>query len=293
MAERERDEVTGTETTGHEWDGIRELDTPLPRWWLWTFYATIIWGIGYAIMYPSIPLLNTNTKGLLGTTNRAELYAELQAVQKARAEKLAQLEKLSLEEIYKNDELRDFATRMGGAAFKVNCVQCHGAGGQGAKGYPVLVDDDWLWGGTLEAIHYTITHGIRYNPDTNVETRQSEMPAFGEMLEPAQIEAVTEFVMKLSGQQHDAAKAEAGRKVYAEDAGCNACHGENGEGMQELGGPRLNDRIWLLVDGTRESIKGQIMKPKHGVMPAWKGRLDEATIKALTIYVHSLGGGVS
>ncbi len=293
MAQRERDEVTGTETTGHEWDGIKELDTPLPRWWLWTFYATIIWGIGYTIAYPAWPLLNTNTKGVLETTNRLELHQELKVVQQARAEKLAQLEKLSLQEIRSNDELFQFANRMGAAAFKVNCVQCHQAGGQGAPGYPNLADDDWLWGGKLEDIHYSITHGIRYQPDTNPETRQSEMPAFGrdQILDGEQVAAVTEYVLKLSGQEHDAKKAEAGQKVYMEDAGCNACHGDNGEGNQELGGPRLNDQIWLF-GGTREEIRAQIHSPKHGIMPAWKGKLDEATIKALTIYVHSLGGGV-
>ncbi len=293
MAERERDEVTGTETTGHEWDGIKELDTPLPRWWLWTFYATIIWGIGYTLAYPSWPGLNTNFKGFLGTTNRMELHRELKAVQQARAEKLAGLEKASLQDIMKNDDLRTFATRMGEAAFKVNCVQCHQAAGRGAYGYPNLQDDDWLWGGTLEAIHYTITHGVRYNPETNEETRQSEMPAFGrdQILEPAQIEAVTEYVLKLSGQEHDARKAEAGAKVYMEDAGCNGCHGDKGEGNQELGAPRLNDQIWLF-SGTREGIMKQVSEPQHGVMPAWKGKLDKATIKALTIYVYSLGGGV-
>jgi len=182
MANPEKDEVTGTETTGHEWDGIKELNTPLPRWWVWTFYATIIWGIGYMIAYPAIPLVKTNTigymiaypaiplvktntKGLLGTTNRMELNAELEAVRKARGEKLAKLEKLSLEEISKDPELREFAVNMGKAAFKANCVQCHGSGAQGGPGYPNLNDDDWIWGGTLEAIHYTITNGVRYNPE--------------------------------------------------------------------------------------------------------------------------------
>ncbi len=293
MAERERDEVTGTETTGHEWDGIRELDTPLPRWWLWTFYATIVWGVGYMLAYPSLPLINTNYKGFLGTTNRMQLHQELKEVNTARAEKLQQLENLSLQDIRQNDELFQFANRMGAAAFKVNCVQCHQAGGQGAYGYPNLADDDWIWGGTLEDIHYSITHGIRYNPDTNEETRTSEMPAFGkdQILEPAQIDAVVEYVLKLSGQEHDAKKAEAGQTVYMEDAGCNGCHGDKGEGIKDVGGPRLNDQIWLF-GGTREEIRAQIFNPKHGVMPAWKGKLDKATIKALTIYVHSLGGGV-
>ncbi len=293
MAERERDEVTGTETTGHEWDGIKELDTPLPRWWLWTFYATIIWGIGYTIAYPSWPGIHTNYKGLLGTTNRMALEQEMKKVQAQRAEKLAKLEKTSLQDIMKNDELREFATRMGAAAFKVNCVQCHQSEGRGAYGYPNLQDDDWLWGGTLEAIHYTITHGVRFRPEENEETRQSEMPAFGrdQMLNAEQIEQVAEYVLKLSGQEHDAKKAEAGQKVYMEDAGCNGCHGDKGEGNQELGAPRLNDQIWL-YSGTKQAIMDQVNNPKHGVMPAWKYKLDKATIKALTIYVYSLGGGV-
>jgi len=290
MANRERDEVTGTETTGHEWNGIKELDTPLPRWWLWTFYLTIIWGIGYTLAYPSWPGLSSNFKGFLGTTNRMELETELAAVNKARGEKLAKLKDLSLDEIVKDEGLRQFATQMGAAAFKVNCVQCHGAGAQGSVGYPNLNDDDWIWGGTLDAIHFTITNGARYNPDTFEDTRSSDMPAFGEQLEPAQIDAVTEYVLKLSGQQHDAKKAEAGKKIFMEEAGCNGCHGDDGKGMAEVGGPNLTDKIWL-YSGTREAIKSQITKPKHGVMPAWKGRLDDATIKALTIYVHSLGGG--
>ncbi len=299
MAERERDEVTGTETTGHEWDGIKELDTPLPRWWLWTFYGTIVWGLIYIILYPAIPLVSTNTKGLFGTTNRIELQKELEQVKQARAEKLAQLNKLSMEEIWKNDELRQFAIRMGEASFKVNCVVCHQAGGQGALGYPNLADDEWIWGGTLDAIHFTITNGIRYNPDTNEDTRQSEMPAFGEQLTPEQIDAVSEYVLKLAGYEHDAKKAEEGKQIFAEEAGCNGCHGENGEGIADVGGPPLNNKIWLYGFGFENDAKkiktmvmNQVRTPKHGVMPAWKGRLDAATIKALTAYVFSLGGGV-
>jgi len=297
MANPERDEVTGTETTGHEWDGIKELNTPLPRWWVWTFYATIIWGIGYMIVYPAIPLVHTNTKGLFGTSNRAELIKELDAVKKTRGETLAKMEKLSVDEIAKDPNLREFAINMGKAAFKANCVQCHGSGAQGGVGYPNLNDDDWIWGGTLDAIYYTITNGVRYNPDTNEDTRTSDMPAFGEQLEPAQIDAVTEYVLKLAGLPHDEAKAKEGDTIFHEDAGCNGCHGEKGEGIQDAGGPRLADKIWLYSQSNdpatlRKVIKAQVTAPKHGVMPAWKGRLDDATIKALTIYVHSLGGGV-
>ena len=290
MAERERDEVTGVDTTGHEWDGIKELDNPLPRWWLWIFYLTIIWGIGYIIYYPAIPLLETNTRGLSQMTNRKALRAELEAVRAQRAKQLAALENKSLEEIIKDEKAFAFARRMGAAAFKVNCVQCHGAGAQGGFGYPNLNDDEWIWGGTLKAIHYTIANGIRYNPDTNEDTRQSEMPAFGEQLTPEQIDQVAEYILKLSGRKHDPKKAAAGEKIYKEEAGCNGCHGDNGQGMAETGGPALNNRIWLYA-GDKEALKAQISKPKHGVMPAWKGRLDPATIKALTIYVYSLGGG--
>ncbi len=291
MANPEVDEVTGTETTGHEWDGITELNTPLPRWWVWTFYATIIWGIGYMIAYPAIPLLHTNTKGFLGTTNRAELIAELKEAKAAKAKFLSRMEKLSVEEIAKDPELREFATHAGAAAFKVNCVQCHGSGAQGGVGYPNLNDDDWIWGGKLADIQFTIVNGARYEPDTFEDTRTSDMPAFGDQLEPAQIDAVAEYVLKLSGQKHDAKKAEEGKAIFEGDAGCNGCHGDKGEGLPDAGGPRLSDKIWL-YKGDKASIISQITKPKHGVMPAWKGRLDDATIKALTVYVHSLGGGV-
>ena len=294
MANPERDEVTGTETTGHEWDGIRELNTPLPRWWVWTFVATIVWGLGYVIAYPAIPLIHSNTKGVLGTTGRTELVAEMKAAKAQKAKFLGKMSKLSVEEIAKDPELREFATHAGAAAFKVNCVQCHGSGAQGGFGYPNLNDDDWIWGGKLEDIYTSIKDGIRYEPDANEDTRTSEMPAFGGDLEPAQIDALAEYVLKLSGQKHDEAKAAEGDKLFHGDAGCNGCHGEKGEGVQEAGGPRLADKIWL-YKGDKASIVSQITKPKHGVMPAWgyKNRLDDNTIKALTIYVHSLGGGAS
>ncbi|HHN73219.1 MAG TPA: cytochrome-c oxidase, cbb3-type subunit III, partial [Thermopetrobacter sp.] len=218
------------------------------------------------------------------------------AVREARADKLAKLEKLSLDDIWKDDEARQFAVRMGEATFKLHCVQCHGAGAQGGFGYPNLRDDDWLWGGTLDAIHYTITHGIRYNPDTNEDTRTSDMPAFGEQLSPEQIDAVSEYVLQLAGLPHDAKKGEAGKKIFMEDAGCNGCHGDKGEGIQDVGGPRLADKLWLYSVGSdpgaiRKMVVEQITTPRHGVMPAWKDRLDPATIKSLAIYVYSLGGG--
>ena len=287
MAKPEVDDISGTETTGHEWDGIKELNTPLPRWWLWTFYACILYAVGYTVVYPAWPLLSGATQGLFGWNSRTQIAEELAA---AKAEQAGMVEKIansSLEAITQDADLNQFAQAAGLAAFKVNCVQCHGAGAAGAPGYPNLNDDDWLWGGDLEAIHTTLQHGIRAGNDM---TRDSQMPAFGAdgILTPVQIADVAEHVLKISGQEAEADAAMRGAQIFAEN--CAACHGENGEGMREMGAPKLNDAIWLF-GGDRASIVAQITKPKMGVMPAWTGRLDETTIKELAVYVHGLGGG--
>ncbi len=288
MSDQEIDPVSGTETTGHDWDGIKELNTPLPRWWLWTFYATIIWALGYMIAYPAIPLINGATKGLLGYSSRAEVAREIALARSAQARFLDQIAQMPVADIRKNPALFDFAVAGGAAAFKVNCVQCHGSGAQGGPGYPNLNDDDWLWGGTLEDIAYTIRHGVRFSDDE--DTRVSEMPAFGadDMLAPAQIADVADYVLRLSGQKFDAAGAARGQDVYAEN--CAACHGAAGGGNRETGSPDLKDAIWF-YGNTKRQIMAQIARPKHGVMPAWGHRLDDTTIKQLTLYVHSLGGG--
>jgi cytochrome c oxidase cbb3-type subunit 3 len=288
MALREKDEISGTETTGHEWDGIKELNTPLPRWWLWTFYACIAFSLGYVIAYPAWPLLNGATPGLLGYSSRGELVKDIDAAHMGQAAKRELVKTLPLEDIRKNDDLLQFAVAGGRAAFRVNCIQCHGSGAAGGKGYPNLNDDDWLWGGTLDQIHTTLQHGIRYMADP--DTRQSPMPAFGadEILTPEQISDVAEYVLRLSGQNFDAAAATRGVTVFAEN--CAACHGDVGEGKHELGGPRLADPIALYA-ADKGAIVAQVTRPRHGVMPAWNTRLDEVTIKQLAIYVHSLGGG--
>lgn len=287
MATPERDHVTGTPTTGHEWDGIKELNTPLPRWWLWTFYATIVWAIAYSIAYPAWPLINSATAGLLGYSSRSEVAKEIATAKAAQGHWLDRISQSTVQEIAADPELLAFARAGGAAAFRVNCVQCHGSGAAGSKGYPNLNDDDWLWGGSLEQIHQTLENGIRFT--VNPDTRDSQMPIFSEgILEPAAIGQVTEYVLEISGQDHDAALAEEGKTVFAEN--CASCHGAAGEGNRDLGAPRLSDPIWLNGQD-RNSIAGQISNPRHGVMPAWKGRLDENTLKQLTIYVHSLGGG--
>ena len=288
MALREKDEISGTETTGHEWDGIKELNTPLPRWWLWTFYACIAFSLGYVIAYPAWPLLNGATPGLLGYSSRAELLKEVDTARTAQSAQLEKVKSLPLEEIRKDADLLEFAVAGCRAAFRVNCIQCHGSGAAGAKGYPNLNDDDWLWGGTLDQIHATLQHGIRYMADA--DTRQSPMPAFGAdgILTPEQVNDVAEYVLKLSGQASDIEAAGRGASMFADN--CAACHGDIGEGKQEFGGPRLTDAIALYASD-KAGIAAQISKPRQGMMPAWNARLDEVTIKQLAIYVHSLGGG--
>lgn len=285
MAEKHIDELSGVETTGHEWDGIRELNNPMPRWWVWTFYATILWSIGYAVAYPAWPLIEGATKGVLGYSSRQELA---QAVELASVSQKVFVDKIAatpVSEIPKDAELFQFAVNGGDAAFKVNCAPCHGSGAMGRLGYPNLNDNDWLWGGSVDQIYQTIQFGIR---NDHPETRTSEMPAFKDMLDPTQTKQVAAYVVSLTGTPSDTALVEPGKQLFADN--CASCHGENAEGNKDLGAPNLADAIWLKVDG-EEAIAAQISAPKHGVMPAWAGRLSDTTIKELAVYVHSLGGG--
>ncbi|ALK10642.1 cytochrome-c oxidase, cbb3-type subunit III [Blastochloris viridis] len=282
------DAITGTATTGHEWDGIQELNTPLPRWWLWIFYACIVWAFGYWVVYPAWPLISTNTKGVIGYSSRAELAADMAALAAQRGAASKALVTASLEDIQKTPELLTFALAQGKAAFGNNCAPCHGLGATGAKGYPNLNDDDWLWGGSLKDLEFTITHGIRGDSS---DTRLNTMPAFGKdaILDKDQIVTLANFVLSISGQTPDAgADLASGAQLFAEN--CAVCHGDEGKGNPELGAPNLTDRIWL-YGGDRASLVDTITNARAGVMPTWKDRLDQTTIKALAIYVHSLGGG--
>jgi cytochrome c oxidase cbb3-type subunit 3 len=285
---KEIDDISGVETTQHEWDGIKELNNPLPRSWLWGLYGTILFSIGYTIVYPAWPGITTNTKGIWNWSSRGELATELSQVEESRQVLGDQLVSVELEDVSQNTDLLQFAVNGGQSAFKVYCSQCHGSGANGGTIYPSLIDDDWIWGGTLEDIYLTLQHGIRYEQDD--DTRLSEMPRYGadELLERNEIMDVAWYVRQMSGQEFDAEAAARGQTVFADN--CAACHGEKGEGIRELGAPNLSDAIWF-YGNTHEQIVTQISNPKQGVMPGWTGRLSEVTIRQLTHYVHSLGGG--
>lgn len=274
------------DTTGHEWDGIEELNNPLPRWWLWCFYLCIIWGVGYSIAYPAWPMINKATAGVLGYSTRAEVAAEIAAVDEANGPINAELVSVDLTEVENDADLMQYATSAGGAVYRTWCAQCHGSGAAGAVGYPNLLDDDWLWGGDIEAIHTTIAHGIRNEED--LDSRYSEMPAYGEIFEPEEIAAVVQYVKSLSGTPDDASMLAVGGELFLDN--CAACHGDEGLGDQELGAPNLADAIWL-YGGDTETITETVTYSRFGVMPPWQQRLSEAQVRAVSLYIHSRGGG--
>jgi cytochrome c oxidase cbb3-type subunit 3 len=285
---RQIDELTGTATTGHEWDGLRELNTPLPRWWLWLFYATIIWAIGYWVVYPAWPLISNSTQGIWGWHSRAAVETDLNALRASRGPMVAKLAAASVAEIVKDPQLLDFARAQGRVAFADNCAPCHGAGGGGAKGYPNLDDDDWLWGGNLSAIEQTIRHGARSG---DKDDHEGNMPAFGRegILKPNQISAVADYVRSLSGLSTEPGIDLAlGKKVFADN--CAVCHGPEGKGNRQVGAPNLTDKIWLYSSDKATIMQG-VQNGRGGVMPAWQGRLSDPIIKALTVYVYTFGGG--
>lgn len=282
----EKDDVTGVMTTGHEWDGLKELNNPLPRWWLWLFWATVVFSVIYMVLYPAIPLGTTATPGILGHSDR---LAVVEDIERARADQGVFLERIQaaeVGEIVGDSELLSFAMAGGESAFLDNCAACHGTGATGGPGYPSLQDDAWIWGGSVEAIHQTILHGVRWEEDDM--SRFAEMPAYGDFFSAEEISQVSAYALSLSGSPHDAELAAAGEQLYLDN--CAACHMEDGSGMTELGAPALNDQVWL-YGGDKADVVAQVTDPRHGVMPAFVGRLEESTLKMLAVYVHSLGGG--
>jgi cytochrome c oxidase cbb3-type subunit 3 len=287
MSDRQVDDHSGVETTGHEWDGIRELDNPLPRWWLWIMWASVAVAIVYWILMPAWPGLHGYTKGLLHQSDRVAVVGELQALKAQRGVQAARLTNASLEEIERDPQLQAYALTAGQAVFGDNCATCHGVGGAGSKGYPNLRDDVWLWGGSLEDIQQTITVGVRTGEP---HARFSQMPAFGrdQMLTGAQINDLTEYVVALSRRPADKAAVARAAPVFAEQ--CVSCHGVEGKGDPTKGAPNLTDAEWL-YGPSRDSIHGQIFNGRGGVMPTWGGRFDPQTIKALAVYIHANAGG--
>lgn len=287
MTKRDIDELSGTETTGHEWDGIKELNTPLPKWWVGIFYATIVWAIGYWIVYPAWPTFSGYTQGLFHHSQRDDVTAKVAALKTMRAAEEGALRKASLADIQRDPNLQQFAMAEGKALFGDNCVPCHGAGGQGGRGYPNLNDDVWIWGGKLEDIQHTITVGVR---SISQDTRQSQMPAFGRdaILKPAQVDDLTEYVVHLSKRPANGKAVARAATLFKEN--CAVCHGAEGKGNRSLGAPDLTDNEWL-YGSDRDAIHDQIWNGHGGVMPTWGGRLTPEEIKALAVYVHSLGGG--
>ena len=292
MAENRKyeiDPVTGSPIHPYTWDGIGELETPPPRWWVLTYAVCFLFAIAWWVAYPAWPYISGYTTGVLGYSTRADVAEQLAAAKAAQAPMNDKLAKLDYAAIAADPELMTFATAGGKALFGENCAQCHGSGAAGNVGYPNLLDDDWLWGGDYATLETTIIHGVRSTVDA--DTRQSQMPAFGKdgLLTREQVDDVAAYILSLSGTAPaDPAATEKGKTVYADN--CVACHGDAGQGLRDLGAPKLTDSIWL-YSGDPKAVAAQIWNPRHGVMPAWAGRLDPLAIKKLVLYVHSLGGG--
>lgn len=271
-------------TTGHDWDGIQEYNVPAPRWWLIVWILCIVWSIGYWFFYPTWPTPSGNSRGSLGWTQQSQLDESQQEIIERKNIYLKKFNKSSFKQIQNNPELMEFALRGGRAAFKENCAGCHGTDAAGAKGFPNLNDDDWLWGGKVSDIYKTLLYGIRSGHD---KARFSQMPSFGldEVLTRQDIKDVAEYVLSLSDRAKYNKK---GEKIFK--ANCVACHGYNAKGNKNLGAPNLTDHIWLYGDD-KSDLFYTIFYSRAGVMPYWKDRLDDSTIRQLSLYVHSLGGG--
>jgi len=282
MDEPRIDELTGRETMGHDFDGIEELNTPMPRWWLIAFYTSIVWGIGYVIAYPAWPMISGATTGVLGYSTRGEVVEQIAAHEAKNADLVAELLSVDLANFDPQSDLHRYAVSRGGSVFRAQCSQCHGAGAAGGIGYPNLLDNDWLWGGTLDQIAYSVRHGIRN--ETDLDSHYSQMPAFGDILDSTEIEALADYIPVMATAGGDSI----GATLYEEN--CASCHGDTGLGDRDLGAPNLADAIWL-YGSDRDDLIESITNARFGVMPAWGQRLSEEDVRAVSTYVHALGGG--
>lgn len=280
MTVKERDPLTGHETTGHEWNGITELNTRVPRI-IWVFIAvTHIWALIVWFLLPAWPLVNTYTKGLLGNTQKAAVDQAIIAGNVQRADWTALVDALPATAILGEPLLMKRVNGAGHQLFGDNCAGCHGSNAAGGPGFPGLVDDAWLWGGSEAAIMETLRVGINSpHPDTRV----SQMPAFGkdQLLTKAQITALVLYVQSLSSAAGPAAES-AGAALFAEN--CASCHAADGKGNIELGAPNLTDSFWI-YGGDRAAIQTALWNGRHGWMPNWDERLTPTQRKILTVYV--------
>jgi cytochrome c oxidase cbb3-type subunit 3 len=287
MADKREKTPATPPTTGHEWDGLKEYNNPLPKWWIYVLYATMVWAGVLFLLYPSIPGITGYWHGLLGYSARAEAMTGWHDMQAKHADAMAAIAKMPIEQVAADEKLREVAIQSGRITFANNCAPCHGQNGTGRAGYPALGDDVWLWGGKLADIEKTVTYGVR---SADPKARQGDMPSFGTdgTLNAEQIGQVADFVGAWWGVTPEGTDTGAGAKLYADN--CAMCHGEKGEGNRDAGAPPLNARIHL-YGGSRAAIVAQVTHPREGVMPNWDARLDPATIKSVAVYVHSLGGG--
>jgi len=287
MSVRERDPLTGHETTGHEWNGITELNTRVPRTVWWAIGITHVWALIYWILMPSWPLVTTFYGGLLGANQQERVDEQLVEAQAARGDWATAMERMSIDEIRADPALMRVVVETAPALFGDNCAACHGENAAGGPGFPSLIDDDWLWGGEADTILETLRVGIN---STHAETRVSQMLAFGRdgMLTRNEVRTVGAYVRSLSGAEVPEDARKAGAVLFADN--CASCHGENATGIAELGAPDLTDAIWI-YGGDEARVFETIYGGRHGWMPAWEGRLGLAERKILTIYIQDRGEG--
>lgn len=289
MGHEKYDPATGQMTTGHEWNGIEELDTPVPAVVLFFLAATTLFAVIYWLLMPSWPLGYTYTKGLLGIDQREVLAKQIRDANAARSVWTERIATLDFAQIAADPVLMRRVRETGQTLFKDNCAVCHGANGGGGPGFPNLAARSWLWGGDPQSLSETIRVGIN---SSHPQTRVSQMMPFGVggVLDSGKIHSVAAYVRSLSGQGlsgEDRARVEAGREVFT--VNCSTCHGENAKGMREFGAPDLTDHNWM-YGGDAQSVFTSIFVGRQGHMPHWEGRLSSVDIKILALYVGSLGG---
>ncbi len=285
MAVEERDPKTGYLTTGHEWNGIKELNTPVPRLVYVFLILAALYSVVYWILMPAWPIGVTYTKGLLGVDQRQTVQDSLKQAALGRSGWEKQIETESYANIQADPRLMTIVRQTGRTLFGDNCAACHGFNAKGGPGFPNLTTSSWLWGGDPAAIAETIRVGIN---STHPDTRVSQMPAFGhdQMIPAADVDKVVAFVQTLSdpsaAKDAPPGQVEAGQKIFA--ANCAACHGDDGKGKTDLGAPNLTDKFWI-YGGDKQTIINTVWYGRQGRMPTWENRLSALDRKILALYL--------